>query len=155
MIRKNVQAVESAKRSARVRLSQCCRLALMYGSTVIQKIKEQLPKKPAVAPLLPVLKEKSVTNLLIYNKEFKRLWFGQILSRFGDNIEFIALMMLIYDLTGSALSMGMIAILNTLPSVFLRLLVGFLLIDMIGKKLWWSVICAGLSWSVVYLWRIF
>jgi MFS family permease len=52
------------------------------------------------------------------------MWAAQTFSRFGDNIEYIALLLLIYKITNSAISIGLIALLTTTPNILLTLFGG-------------------------------
>ncbi len=67
------------------------------------------------------------------HRPFALLWLGQSLSRVGDAVLSVALPWLVYDLTGSAVAMGSVAVLQRLPTVIL-LLVGGVTVDRLPKQ---------------------
>lgn len=50
------------------------------------------------------------------NKDALLLWGSRSFSRFGDSLEMLALLYLIYDLTGSGLAMGSLMLFSVLPN---------------------------------------
>jgi MFS family permease len=58
-------------------------------------------------------------SLLRHNPEFTRLWIGQLVSNLGDWFNTVAVLALVYDLTQSGLSTGLIIIASTLPAFLL------------------------------------
>ena len=58
-------------------------------------------------------------QLLRRNPEFTRLWIGQLISSLGDWFNTVAVLALVYDLTQSGLSTGLIIIASTLPAFLL------------------------------------
>ncbi len=54
---------------------------------------------------------------LLKNKYALMLWGSRSFSRFGDALETLALMYLVYDLTGSGLAMGSMLVFSVLPNV--------------------------------------
>jgi len=58
-------------------------------------------------------------QLLRRNPEFTRLWIGQLVSNLGDWFNTVAVLALVYDLTKSGLSTGLIIIASTLPAFLL------------------------------------
>ena len=58
-------------------------------------------------------------QLLRRNPEFTRLWIGQLVSNLGDWFNTVAVLALVYDLTQSGLSTGLIIIASTLPAFLL------------------------------------
>ncbi|MDE3088414.1 MAG: MFS transporter [Chloroflexota bacterium] len=58
-------------------------------------------------------------QLLRHNSEFTRLWLGQLVSNLGDWFNTVAVLALVYDLTGSGLATGLIIIASTLPAFIL------------------------------------
>lgn len=58
-------------------------------------------------------------QLLRQNHDFTRLWSGQLVSNLGDWFNSIAVLALVYDLTQSGLSTGLIIIASTLPAFIL------------------------------------
>ncbi len=70
---------------------------------------------------------------LLSVNNFGWLWVGQILSQIGDGVSKVALLFFVYDLTGSALKMTVIGILETIPPLVFGPFVGVLL-DRIPKR---------------------
>ena len=58
-------------------------------------------------------------QLLRRNPAFTRLWIGQVVSNLGDWFNTVAVLALVYDLTQSGLSTGLIIIASTLPAFLL------------------------------------
>ena len=58
-------------------------------------------------------------SLIRHNPEFTRLWIGQLVSNLGDWFNTVAVLALVYDLTQSGLSTGLIIIASTLPAFLL------------------------------------
>lgn len=54
---------------------------------------------------------------LLKNRNIFLLWSSRALSRFGDALESIALMYLVYDLTGSGLAMGTVMLFSVIPNI--------------------------------------
>ncbi|BCA56503.1 Permease, MFS family [Nitrospira sp. KM1] len=71
---------------------------------------------------------------LLKNKNVAWLWVGQAVSQIGDGLSKVALLWFVYDLTGSALKMTMIGILQTVPPLLFGPFVGVLL-DRVPKRL--------------------
>jgi len=57
-------------------------------------------------------------ELLRRNRDFRRLWLGQVVSQLGDWFNTIAVMTLVLQLTGSGRAVGLIFVTRFLPSVF-------------------------------------
>src|SRR5512143_455369 len=57
--------------------------------------------------------------LLRHNPAFTRLWIGQLVSNLGDWFNTVAVLALVYDLTQSGISTGLIIIASTLPAFLL------------------------------------
>ena len=70
---------------------------------------------------------------LLSVNNFGWLWVGQVLSQIGDGVSKVALLFFVYDLTGSALKMTVIGILETIPPLVLGPFVGVSL-DRIPKR---------------------
>jgi MFS transporter, DHA3 family, macrolide efflux protein len=62
------------------------------------------------------------------------LWTGQTISQIGDGLNKVALLYLVYNLTGSALKMTIIGVLQTLPPLLLGPIIG-VYVDRFPKKL--------------------
>ena len=89
------------------------------------------------------LKQSSTTGFLgsraaiaqaFRNRDFFALWVGQLLSQVGDNFVIVAILFLISSLTGSPLAIGILALVATLPQVFLGL-IGGVFVDRLDRKL--------------------
>ncbi|MFW6016500.1 MAG: MFS transporter [bacterium] len=63
-------------------------------------------------------------KILIHNPNFFKLWFGNTISRLGDSIDSIAMMWMIYELTGSTILMGTMLVCNFLPNVLFGMFTG-------------------------------
>ncbi|GKS59881.1 MFS transporter [Nitrospira sp.] len=80
-----------------------------------------------------------VTNMLppgwelIRTRNFGLLFWGQLTSQIGDSLSKVALLWFVYQLTGSALKMAMIGLLQTVPPLLLGPIMGVYL-DRLPKK---------------------
>lgn len=70
---------------------------------------------------------------LLRSRDFGLLWLGQAVSQVGDGLNKVALLWFVYDLTGSALKMTFIGLLQTIPPLLLGPLIGVFL-DRLPKK---------------------
>jgi MFS transporter, DHA3 family, macrolide efflux protein len=70
---------------------------------------------------------------LLSKRDFRWLWVGQLISQFGDGLTKVALLWFVYKLTGSALKMTVIGVLQTIPPLFLGPLAGVYL-DRLPKR---------------------
>ena len=70
---------------------------------------------------------------LLATRDFGSLWAGQVISQIGDGLNKVALLWFVYDLTGSALKMTLIGLLQTIPPLVLGPLIGVYL-DRLPKK---------------------
>jgi hypothetical protein len=57
-------------------------------------------------------------------RDFRRLWLGQAVSLFGSWITFVAIPFQVYDLTGSTLAVGLIALCELVPLLTLSIVSG-------------------------------
>ena len=78
---------------------------------------------------------------LLKNRNVRWLWVGQLISQTGEGLSKVALLWFVYDLTGSALKMTMIGILQTIPPLVFGPFAGVVL-DRIPKRLAMIVIDA-------------
>jgi DHA3 family macrolide efflux protein-like MFS transporter len=62
--------------------------------------------------------KKTGFGVLINYPDFLKVWFGGTISRFGDSLDGIAFMWLMYKLTGSTLLMGSVMAVSAIPSLF-------------------------------------
>ncbi|GAB6927795.1 MFS transporter [Paenibacillus sp. JCM 10914] len=67
------------------------------------------------------------------NRNFLLLWTGTMLSNFGYQIYLIALPLLIYDMTQSALAMSMMRAIDFFPNIFIGMLAG-VIVDRYHRK---------------------
>ena len=72
-------------------------------------------------------------RFLLRSRDFGFLWAGQVISQIGDGLNKVALLWFVYDLTGSALKMTLIGLLQTIPPLLLGPLIGVYL-DRLPKK---------------------
>ncbi|MBP1465012.1 MFS transporter [Candidatus Chloroploca sp. M-50] len=73
-------------------------------------------------------------ELLQRNKQFRRLWYGQIVSQLGDWLDSIALFILLLNLTGSGEALGLLLLAEFLPGALVSPLAG-VVIDRLPRKL--------------------
>jgi len=65
-----------------------------------------------------------VRQLMASLPDFRRLWFAQIISDFGDSLTFITLLFLVQRLTGSTVALAGLAISITIPSLLFGVVSG-------------------------------
>ncbi|MER3423720.1 MAG: MFS transporter, partial [Nitrospiraceae bacterium] len=70
---------------------------------------------------------------LLTTRDFGLLWSGQAVSQIGDSLNKVALLWFVYELTGSALKMTLIGLLQTIPPLLLGPLIGVYL-DRLPQK---------------------
>src|SRR6478735_3963478 len=70
---------------------------------------------------------------LLKSRDFGLLFAGQAISQIGDSLNKVALLWFVYELTGSALKMTVIGLLQTLPPLLFGPLIGVFL-DRVRKK---------------------
>lgn len=63
-------------------------------------------------------------NSILKNKNFMLLWFGQLISLFGNNIHSLAVMWYVKEVTGSTAQMGMSLIFSQLPFILVSPIAG-------------------------------
>lgn len=82
---------------------------------------------------------------LLKTRDVRLLWSGQVIAQIGDGVNRVALLWFVYAMTGSALKMTMIGLLQTLPPLVLGPLIGAYL-DRLPKKatmIWSDLARAG------------
>jgi len=79
-----------------------------------------------------VREKKGYVALLEY-KDFIKIWAGNTISRFGDAVDSIAFLWMVYELTGSTLMMGTVMAVNAAPTVLFGMPAG-VLVDRVNKK---------------------
>lgn len=70
---------------------------------------------------------------IFHNGNFTLLWSGQLVSTIGDSLMSLAASIMIYRLTGSALSVGLMLMATAAPSIILGLIAG-VLVDRFNRK---------------------
>ena len=70
---------------------------------------------------------------LIQTRDFRLLWWGQTTSQIGEGLNKVALLWFVYELTGSAMKMTMVGLLQTIPPLLFGPLIGVYL-DRLPKK---------------------
>lgn len=70
---------------------------------------------------------------LLKSRDFGLLFVGQTISQIGDSLNKVALLWFVYDMTGSALKMTVVGLLQTLPPLLFGPLIGVCL-DRVKKK---------------------
>ncbi len=80
----------------------------------------------ATPDVLPAARAAEIDVPLARNRDFKVLLGSQGISALGDAVSFTALPLLVLALTGSGFAMGVVGALQTLPDLFLGMLVGAL-----------------------------
>lgn len=68
-----------------------------------------------------------------HNRNFMLLWSGSLISNFGYQMYIIAVPLLIYDLSRSALAMSMMRAIEFLPNIFIGVLAG-VFVDRFNRK---------------------
>ncbi|MDF2891699.1 MAG: hypothetical protein K0R80_2066 [Clostridia bacterium] len=95
------------------------------------------------------IKPQSGFGILLQYPNFLKVWFGRTISRFGDALDGIAFMWLMYKLTGSTLLMGTVMAVSAIPSLF-GMAAGVLVDRMDKKKVMiWMDLMRGLSTSSI------
>ena len=57
----------------------------------------------------------TVRQLVTQNRNFRFLWYGQIVSQLGDWFNSVAMYALLFDLTGSAKAVAVLMVMQILP----------------------------------------
>ena len=87
---------------------------------------------------------------LIKTKNFGLLWWGQTTSQIGEGLNKVALLWFVYELTGSAMKMTMVGLLQTIPPLLFGPLIGVYL-DRLPKKavmIWVDLLRAFLTFLI-------
>ncbi len=97
---------------------------------------------------------------IIRNRSYFPLWLGQLVSSFGDTLNYIALVVLVYRLSGSGLAVSFSVALEILPVLLLGPLAG-VIIDRFSRKtilITTDVLRAGLVVLLIFasqLWQVY
>lgn len=84
---------------------------------------------------------------LIQTRDFGLLWWGQVTSQIGEGLNKVALLWFVYELTGSAMMIAMVGLLQTIPPLCFGPIIGVYL-DRLRKKpvmVWVDLIRTGLT----------
>ena len=79
---------------------------------------------------------RKVLNLygrIISSRTYFPLWLGQLVSNFGDTINYVALVVLVYKLSGSGLAVALTVVLEIIPILLLAPIAG-VIIDRFSRK---------------------
>jgi MFS family permease len=90
---------------------------------------------------------------VFYRRNFTLLWLAQFISTMGSGLTAIAASILVYRLTGSALSVGLMLLATALPGLFIGLLAG-VFVDRFDRKrimIAANLICAGLVCAIPFV----
>ena len=93
---------------------------------------------------------------LIRTRDFGLLWWGQIISQVGEGLNKVALLWFVYTLTGSALKVTVVGLLQTVPPLLFGPLIGVFL-DRLPKKavmVWVDLIRAGMTFLIPALFAL-
>lgn len=93
---------------------------------------------------------------LIKTRDFGLLWWGQTTSQIGEGLNKVALLWFVYELTGSAMKMTMVGLLQTIPPLLFGPLIGVYL-DRLPKKavmVWVDILRALLTFLIPALYAM-
>lgn len=82
---------------------------------------------------LKAMEQVTIERTLWRNKNFMLIWGGSIISSFGHQMYIIAIPLLIYDLSRSALAMSMMRAIEFFPNIFIGMLAG-VFVDRLNRK---------------------
>ena len=78
---------------------------------------------------------------VVGSRSYLPLWLAQLVSSFGDSLHYIAMVVLVFQLTGQGLAVAGVAAAEILPVLLLAPVAG-VIIDRFNRK--WVLICADL-----------
>jgi MFS family permease len=86
------------------------------------------------------------------SRDFRLLWFGEVVSQTGTQITLVALFVQVYDLTGSSAAVGAVGLVQLVPMVVVSLLMGPV-IDRVDRRrvLVWAQAGQALASSLLLL----
>jgi DHA3 family macrolide efflux protein-like MFS transporter len=93
--------------------------------------------------------EKPSPYSVFRNRDFTALWLGDLISQFGNGITSIAASILVYQETGSALSVGLMLIATSLPGFLFGLIAGVFVDRLDRKRI--MLVCEVLRAVIVFL----
>ena len=86
--------------------------------------------------------------MIFRNKKFQVLLFSEAVSLIGDRILAVALVILVYDITGSAATVSILMMLKAIPSLFLGSIAGAM-VDRLNRK--WVMVFSNLAQGALVL----
>ena len=93
---------------------------------------------------------------LIKTRDFGLLWWGQVTSQIGEGLNKVALLWFVYELTGSAMMIATVGLIQTVPPLLFGPLIGVYL-DRLRKKpvmIWVDLIRTGLTFLIPSLYGL-
>ncbi len=93
---------------------------------------------------------------LIQTRDFGLLWWGQTTSQIGEGLNKVALLWFVYELTGSAMKITMVGLLQTIPPLLFGPLIGVYL-DRLPQKavmVWVDILRALLTFLIPALYAL-
>jgi MFS family permease len=106
-----------------------------------------IPGEPSRPLTLPTTELRPSMWAAFRNRSFLLMWIGQFVSTFGNGLALVASSILVYRLTSSALSVGLLAIATALPSLGVGLVAG-VFVDRFDRKR--IMVACELSRAVLY-----
>lgn len=79
-------------------------------------------------------KSRGLYSNILKNNEYRKLLFSNLINRFGDSVESIALIWIVYRITHSAAWSAIVFALNTLPNVLVQPFAG-VFVEKLNKKM--------------------
>lgn len=93
---------------------------------------------------------------LIKTRDFGLLWWGQVTSQIGEGLNKVALLWFVYELTGSAMMIATVGLIQTVPPLLFGPLIGVYL-DRLRKKpvmIWVDVVRTGVTFLIPALYGL-
>src|SRR3954467_15763943 len=91
------------------------------------------PKNVPTEDSKPVVKDKRSSFSVLQHRDFRLLWFGQLISVTGSQMQLVAINWHVYLLTKSALALGAVGLVRVVP-IILCSLVGGVVADAVDRK---------------------
>ncbi|GAC1392047.1 MAG: hypothetical protein NVS4B11_07820 [Ktedonobacteraceae bacterium] len=70
---------------------------------------------------------------ILHNKRYFPLWLGQLVSSLGDTLNYIALVIYVYQLTGSGFDLAKLSLFQIIPILLISPIAG-VIIDRFSRK---------------------
>jgi MFS transporter, DHA3 family, macrolide efflux protein len=93
---------------------------------------------------------------LVRTRDFGLLWWGQLTSQIGEGLNKVALLWFVYTLTGSALKMTIVGLIQTIPPLLFGPMIGVYL-DRLPKKtvmIWVDLIRTAMTFLIPALYAL-